>query len=172
MDQIEDLLQRPIAYCNIDGVGELSAGFVCLSFALLQWMQANTPSGAIWHQTYTLVVFVLLMVSISRCRRQGDQQVHHLSAHRVCGISRQQNQMDSDGDGLCRWGSVRRPSGARPAAPLGSDNAGLPYRPDSRRRLRAPFRPDGPLEMGRCLGHRMRLVDDRDAAGGSDGRCG
>ncbi|MGA3028181.1 MAG: hypothetical protein ABSF98_25820 [Bryobacteraceae bacterium] len=58
MDQVGDLLNRHRFYNNIDGVGELSAGFMLLGFALLQWLQVHAPEGAIWHRMYVLILYV------------------------------------------------------------------------------------------------------------------
>jgi predicted small integral membrane protein len=65
MDQIDSLLNRPRAYENIDGVGELNLGFMCLGFALLIWLQVNTAEHSIWNRMYMLFVWVGLMVLIS-----------------------------------------------------------------------------------------------------------
>jgi len=61
MDQIDSLLKRPRAYENIDGVGELNFGFMCLAFALIQWLEVNTPEHSIWNRTYVFVVWLGLM---------------------------------------------------------------------------------------------------------------
>jgi hypothetical protein len=62
MDQIESILQRPKLYNNIDGVGELSCGFMMLGFGLLTWLQARSPAGAIWHRMDVFAVWVGLML--------------------------------------------------------------------------------------------------------------
>jgi len=64
MDQIESLLRRPRAYENIDGVGELNFGFMCLAFALIQWLEVNTPEYSVWNRTYMFVVWLGLMFSV------------------------------------------------------------------------------------------------------------
>ncbi len=64
MDQIGNLLDRPKAYYNIDGVGELGIGFLCLGYALLQWLQIHTPQHSFWNQMYTLVIYVALICTI------------------------------------------------------------------------------------------------------------
>jgi hypothetical protein len=64
MDQIASLLDRPKAYYNIDGVGELGTGFMCLGYALLQWMQVHSPAGSAWHSMYVLFIYVGVMCSI------------------------------------------------------------------------------------------------------------
>src|ERR1039458_5947774 len=64
MDQVERVMERPKLYNNIDGVGELGMGFMCLGFALLTWLQAQSPRGAIWHKVYVVLPLMLLMASI------------------------------------------------------------------------------------------------------------
>jgi len=64
MDQVESLLKRPKAYNNIDGTGELGMAFMCLCFALLLWLQLNTPKDSIWNQMYVLFIWVGLMVAM------------------------------------------------------------------------------------------------------------
>ena len=61
MNRIEDLLDRPKSYDNIDGVGELGLGFMCLSFALLLWLQLHTSADSVWNQMYTLFIFGALL---------------------------------------------------------------------------------------------------------------
>jgi hypothetical protein len=57
MDQVGNLLARPRLYYNIDGVGELGCGFMCLCVSLLMWLQTHTSSTAIWHQMYFFAVY-------------------------------------------------------------------------------------------------------------------
>jgi hypothetical protein len=64
MDQIEDLLNRPKAYYNIDGVGELAMGFMCLSVGLLMWLQAHAPKGSVWHGMPAFIIYWGLMCLI------------------------------------------------------------------------------------------------------------
>ena len=64
MDLSSSLPGRPKAYYNVDGVGELGIGFMCLSFAFLQWMQLRTPASSLWNKPYTLIAFVLAMAAI------------------------------------------------------------------------------------------------------------
>ena len=60
--QVERMMQRPLLYNNIDGVGEFGMGFMLLGFALLSWLQANSPRNAIWHRMDVCVVWVGLML--------------------------------------------------------------------------------------------------------------
>lgn len=64
MDQVERFLERPKLYYNIDGVGELGIGFMCLGYALLGWLQLHTPQNSVWHQMYTLFIYVAVMICI------------------------------------------------------------------------------------------------------------
>jgi hypothetical protein len=64
MNSIGSFSERPRLYYNIDGVGELGIGFMCLSYALLAWLQMHTPATSVWHQTYTFIVYVAVMLSI------------------------------------------------------------------------------------------------------------
>jgi hypothetical protein len=64
MNQIGSLLDRPKSYYNIDGVGELSIAFLCLSCALLEWQQVRSREGSVWNQPYTLWIYFTLMASI------------------------------------------------------------------------------------------------------------
>lgn len=64
MDQIESLLHRPKAYYNIDGVGELAIGFMCLGYSLLMWLQAHAPKDSVWHGMPAFIVYVGLMCLI------------------------------------------------------------------------------------------------------------
>jgi hypothetical protein len=64
MNQIQSLLDRPKLYYNIDGVGELGIGFMCLGYALLGFLQLHTPQTAVWHRMYTFIIYLTVMVSI------------------------------------------------------------------------------------------------------------
>jgi len=64
MDRIENLLNRPKAYYNVDGVGELGIGFMCLSFALLGWLQVSSPEHSVWNGMIPFIIFIGLVTSI------------------------------------------------------------------------------------------------------------
>ncbi len=64
MDQVGSLLDRPKAYYNVDGVGELGIGFMCVSYALLEWLQVHSPEGSIWNRMYTLFLCVGAMCAV------------------------------------------------------------------------------------------------------------
>jgi hypothetical protein len=57
MNQINGLLDRPKAYYNIDGVGELSVGVMTLAFALIFWIQVHTARSSAWHQWAWVILF-------------------------------------------------------------------------------------------------------------------
>jgi hypothetical protein len=64
MNQIESLLNRPKAYYNIDGVGELAGGFMCLGYGLLMWLQVHAPKDSVWHGMPAFIIYVGLMCLI------------------------------------------------------------------------------------------------------------
>jgi hypothetical protein len=61
MDQVERLMQRPLLYNNIDGVGELGLGCMFLGSALLQWLPIR---DIWWHRYGSFVGFLLLITAI------------------------------------------------------------------------------------------------------------
>ena len=63
MDEVEDLLERPRLYYNIDGVGELGGSVFCLGYALLLWLVIHAPADSIWHRI-SIFVFAGLMLLI------------------------------------------------------------------------------------------------------------
>jgi hypothetical protein len=71
MNQIQSLLQRPRLYYNIDGVGELGLGVMCLGTGLLMWLQVHTPADAIWHRMYVAFPYVAMMVGAIRYGSQA-----------------------------------------------------------------------------------------------------
>jgi hypothetical protein len=62
MNDLDSLLKRPRLYYNVDGVGELGMGFMCLGCALLLWLQVHTPHEAIWHRMYVVLPYFAVMV--------------------------------------------------------------------------------------------------------------
>ena len=62
-DQIGSMLERPKIYNNIDGVGELGGGVMCLGFAFILWLMMHWPADSIWHQI-SLFAFIRLMLLI------------------------------------------------------------------------------------------------------------
>jgi magnesium-transporting ATPase (P-type) len=64
MDRIGSVLDRPIAYYNVDGVGELGIGFMCMSCGFLVWQQVRSSELSFWNQSYTLWIYVALTMAI------------------------------------------------------------------------------------------------------------
>ena len=62
--RVADLLDRPKAYYNIDGVGELGIGVMCLGYALLGWLQVRSPEHSFWTRMYTLFAYVAIMCAV------------------------------------------------------------------------------------------------------------
>lgn len=83
MNQIQSFLERPKTYYNIDGVGELGMGFMCLGFSLLAWLQLHTPSTAVWHRMYTFVIYVAVMCSTIR---YGSKAIKNHVTYRRTGF--------------------------------------------------------------------------------------
>lgn len=61
---LQEILNRPKAYYNIDGVGELGMGFFLLGYVLLAWLQGNTAKDSFWNQMYGFAIYFGLMLSI------------------------------------------------------------------------------------------------------------
>src|SRR5579872_6094058 len=64
MDQVQNFLQRPKSYYNVDGVGELGIGFMCLGYALLAWLQLHAPKDSVWHRMYMFFIYLTVMTAI------------------------------------------------------------------------------------------------------------
>lgn len=64
MDQVDRMLARPKLYYNIDGMGELSGGLMCLAFSILGTMQLRAPKESVWHSMYFFIIYVGLMLVI------------------------------------------------------------------------------------------------------------
>jgi hypothetical protein len=64
MDSLDQILGRPKAYYNVDGVGELGIGFMCGAYSVLGWMQLTTPERSFWHRMDVFFVYVAVMVGI------------------------------------------------------------------------------------------------------------
>lgn len=62
MNQAGSLLDRPRAYYNIDGVGELGIGFMCLGYALIGWVQVHAAQDSVWNQMYMLLVYFVALL--------------------------------------------------------------------------------------------------------------
>jgi len=64
MEQVENVLERPKLYYNIDGVGELGIGFMLLAYALLGWLQLHSSPNSAWNQMYGFFLYCGVMVAI------------------------------------------------------------------------------------------------------------
>jgi hypothetical protein len=64
MDQVSNLLKQPKCYYNVDGVGELGIGFMCLCVAFLSWMQLRTSEHSLWNKPYTVLIFFLALSAV------------------------------------------------------------------------------------------------------------
>jgi hypothetical protein len=62
MDQIGKLLDRPRLYFNIDGLGELGGGVLCLGFALVLSLMMRWPAHSFWHQISLFAFFGLALL--------------------------------------------------------------------------------------------------------------
>lgn len=62
MDQVANLVHRPRLYYNVDGLGELGIGVMCLGCALLWWLLANTAADTVWHKGAIFFFFALIAV--------------------------------------------------------------------------------------------------------------
>jgi MFS family permease len=70
MDQVRSLLDRPKFYYNIDGVGELGGGVMCLGFALLLCLLTRSPADSVWQQ-----ISVFVFIGLALLIRHGTKAV-------------------------------------------------------------------------------------------------
>lgn len=83
MNQVQGLLERPKLYYNIDGVGELGIGFMLLGYALLGWLQLHSAESSLWHQMYTLGIYLAVMLSIIH---HGSKAIKNRITYRRTGF--------------------------------------------------------------------------------------
>ena len=57
-------MERPKAYYNIDGVGELGVGFMCLGYALLIWLQLHAAADSAWRGMHAFFIYLAVMLSV------------------------------------------------------------------------------------------------------------
>jgi hypothetical protein len=62
MDRVGNLLARPRLYHNIDGLGELGGGVMCLGYALFLWLLMRSPADSLWHQISVFAFVGLLFL--------------------------------------------------------------------------------------------------------------
>jgi hypothetical protein len=56
--EIQDYVERPGRYSNIDGTGEMGIGVMYLGFALLSYLQSILPKDSIWTHNWTGLLFM------------------------------------------------------------------------------------------------------------------
>jgi len=64
METTGKLVDRPRQYHNVDGVGELGIGVMCLGYALLGWMQVHSPEHSAWNGMITFFVFIGVLSAV------------------------------------------------------------------------------------------------------------
>jgi hypothetical protein len=64
MESTGKLVDRSRQYHNVDGVGELGIGVMCLGYALLGWMQVRSPEHSAWNGMITLFVFIGVLCAV------------------------------------------------------------------------------------------------------------
>jgi hypothetical protein len=64
MEATGKLVDRSRQYHNVDGVGELGIGVMCLGYALLGWMQVHSPEHSAWNGMFTLFIFVGVLCAV------------------------------------------------------------------------------------------------------------
>jgi hypothetical protein len=66
MEPIQEYVNRPKRYFNIDGLGELSVGLIMLAFPVCDWLGMTTPKGSVRALVLGLLPFVLWLFLIPR----------------------------------------------------------------------------------------------------------
>jgi hypothetical protein len=62
MEQVEELLDRPKLYSNIDGTGELGYGVLFFGYGLLLLLMMHLPEKSFWHVNSALFYICLLVI--------------------------------------------------------------------------------------------------------------
>lgn len=78
--EIDGLLQRPKLYYNIDGVGELGMGVLCVGYVLLAWLQAREP---VWREMWVFIIYWALMCAIIH---HGSKAIKNRVTYRRTGF--------------------------------------------------------------------------------------
>lgn len=69
-DELQNYMDRPMRYNNIDGTSEMAMGLMALGYALLGYLQAALPENSMWrHGFYSMVLFfafIFVMVGVLR----------------------------------------------------------------------------------------------------------
>lgn len=63
-ENLQNYLGRPKRYQNIDGTGEMAMGVMLLSFALVAYLSAVLPEGALWRKNGLVTFAFIPMVMI------------------------------------------------------------------------------------------------------------
>jgi hypothetical protein len=59
-NEIQDYLERPKRYHNIDGTGEIFMGLMMLAYALIGYLEATMPKESFWQQHSLLFIYAVL----------------------------------------------------------------------------------------------------------------
>jgi hypothetical protein len=60
-DDIQNYLDRPKRYHNIDGTGEIFMGLMMLAYALIGFLEATLPKESFWQQHSLLFIYSVLL---------------------------------------------------------------------------------------------------------------
>ncbi len=83
MDRIEEYTDRPKRYFNIDGLGEVGMGVICLGFALIGWFQNSMPRHSFWSGGYA---FIFLAVALGLVIHFGTRIIKQRITHPRTGF--------------------------------------------------------------------------------------
>lgn len=75
-DELQNYLERPKRYDNIDGTGEISMGVMLLGFALLGYLQAVLPKDSRWRNGFaSLLLMYLILIPVLALGYWGGQAI-------------------------------------------------------------------------------------------------
>jgi positive regulator of sigma E activity len=69
LDKLDDYMQRPMRYQNIDGIGEMGIGFLWLGIGVLQMLHATALENSVWHWKGTFLLGVVTVWLVVRYGR-------------------------------------------------------------------------------------------------------
>lgn len=61
-DELQNYLERPKRYDNIDGTGEMGMGVMLLGYALLSYLLAALPEGSRWRNGFASLPFMFMIL--------------------------------------------------------------------------------------------------------------
>jgi len=61
-DSIQQYMEKPKHYANIDGAGEIGFGLMLLGCALVGYVPAMLPKYSIWQHGFFSLIFMYLVV--------------------------------------------------------------------------------------------------------------